>query len=882
MKIFIQYIVLLVFFFFANNTHLFAQKDILDKKITVNANNVSLVNLLDEISSKYKIDFTYSNDLINDDFLVTIKLKNKPFKSFIEILQHDYGIDYLIIENQLVLKPAALTKQDEKYTISGYLRDKSNGENMYGATIYIKEQETGTITNPYGYYSITLPAGTYTIIYHFIGYKDIVKVVDLKSDMTIDEFFEPSGFSLKEIEIKSSDNDEQIENNQMSEVNLSPKTLQNIPSCMGENEVIKSLNLVPGISNYGDGSTYYYVRGGARDQNLIMIDDAPVFNPSHVLGFFSAFIPNAIQSVKVYKGDFPVEYGDRLSSIMDIRTKEGNMFEYDGSGSIGPFISRISVDGPIFKEKSSFFISLRKSNLNWINHYEGEDISFTDINFKFNFKIGQKNRIYYSGYLGSDFFNMLNYTSSLMNGVRWSNFTNTLRWNHVFNKKLFSNTTIYTSSYDYNLILEEDLAQDISYYWNSNISTASLKTDFTYYLNPKNTIKFGYQYAFYGVIPGTLIFKDFNMSQIGYPVEYNKYADETSIYFGNDYKYNKRLSLKYGFRMSLWTNLGPGTEYVINTTHYPVDTLEYKQGERYNKFRNLEPRLSVQYKLNDISSFKVSYSRTVQYLQILTNSISPFTSIEIWYPSGPNILPQKSNQYILGYYRFLKKYNLNIATELYYKSMINQIDYKDHASVLLNPLIETQLRFGKTWSYGIELFADKNIGNFNFMMAYTYSRVWRLTNEVNNGLKYPAFQDRPHDFSLSASYKISKYFTSSISWVYATGSAISTPTGFLYYHNQPVPIYGEKNNSRLPDYHRLDLMLKIFLNPNSKKDFKHEILISVYNAYLRKNYYTINFNKIDDNGKITIPSDYLQEYDFVPTSRYLLGIIPSVTYNFKF
>ncbi|MFH2142330.1 MAG: TonB-dependent receptor [Bacteroidota bacterium] len=863
------------------STSSIAQQDVLEQKISVNYKNQPLGLVIDKISSDYKINFTYNNNLFPGDITVSIKMKNKKLHEVFDRLFTNTGIEYLVVENQIIFRKAEnsnISGKKKNFTIRGYIRDKKTGESLFGSSIYVKELLAGTTSNAYGFYSITLPEGIYQITYSFIGYKDIIININLDKDIYLSQEIEWNNEKLKEVVIESDEPDKIINETQMSEIKLSPKTIKQIPSYMGEAEVIKSLQSLPGVKVYGDGSTYYYVRGGERDQNLILIDEAPVYNPSHLLGFFSSFIPGAIKSVDIYKGDFPVQYGDRLSSIMDIRTKEGNLNNLDGNVSLGAFISRISLDGPIIKEKSSFFISYRRSNLNWLFFdEEGQKISFSDINSKINFKIGKKDRLFYSGYFGTDLFRKF-VSGSGSYGITWNNFTNSLRWNHIFSKKLFSNTTVFSSTYDYSLIMKKD-----TNFWHANISTLSIKSDFTYYINPSINTKFGYQFSFYGLTPGELIMENFNSSQVGYPSSFNKYAHELAIYLGNDHKLSDKLSARYGLRFSSWNNIGPGTEYIINTNYYPTDTINYMSGTSYNSYNNIEPRLSINYILNNHSSIKAGYSHGTQYLQVLTNSISPFTSLEIWFPSGPNILPQKAKHYALGYFTTIKKNSATISCETFYKTLSNQIDYKDHANMLLNPIIETELRFGKAWSYGVELLVKKDIGKLSGSVGYNYSRAFKQIKDINGDKAFPAFFDRPHEASIFIAYEFSKIFHFSANWVYSTGSTISVPTGFFYYQNQPIPIYGDKNNSRLPDYHRLDVMVTCYLNPESSHLFNHNLALTLYNVYWRKNYYTIYYNKTElSDGSIVIPSDHLQDYNYIPVSRYLLGLIPSLTYNLNF
>ncbi len=876
-----HFILLLILLVFAT-VNGFSQSDLLSKKVSVNVKNEQLSVVLENINEKYNINFSFSNDLITEDIKVTLKAKNKPLKTVLKKLLNDKQIEFLVVENHVIIKKKKIeensTSKNKKHTISGYIKDKETGELMIGATVYVKELVAGTITNAYGFYSITLPGGSYTLVYSFIGFNDVVIPIELNKNLKLDYGLNLNNEFLSEVIVEAEDDDEYLSNTQMSEIKMNSKSFQQIPSFMGETEVVKSLQLLPGIKSYGDGSTFFYVRGGERDHNLILIDEAPIYNPTHLLGFFSSFVPEAIKDVKIYKGDFPAMYGGRLSSLIDIKTKDGNKYKFGGNAGLGLFMSRFSLEGPIIKEKSSYFISFRKSNLKWLfSENPNQSLYFYDLNFKFNFKLGSKDRLFFSGYSGKDNFSNTGLGERNF-GINWKNTATTLRWNHLFNDKLFSNTTLTASNYNYFLVISEKN----NYYWNSKIANLCLKSDFTYYQTPELTIRFGMSITAHNFIPGKLELGD-NQFRSSYPVISPKNASETALYMTNEQKLNDKVIISYGGRLTSWSNIGEATEYTFNEKYSPIDTIIYEKGERYHKYVNFEPRLSINYLLNSVSSVKAGYHKTCQYLQLLSNSISPFTSLEVWLPSGPSIKPQKAHQFSLGYYRKVKKHNIDISVESFYKSMKNQIDYKDHANMLLNPLVEGELRFGKAWSYGIEFMAKRDFGKLSGRISYTYSRVLRKIKDVNNDNVYPAFQDRPHDISFNFSYKLSKAWLLAANWVYSTGSAISVPTAFYYYNGYSLPVYGEKNNGRLPDYHRLDLLVKLNLNPNHKGSFRHDISFTLYNAYWRKNYISLNYNQTElSDGSFIVPGNLLNPSEYVPTSIYLLGAIPSITYNIVF
>lgn len=862
----------------------------LNQKISVNLKNTEISEVIAKITEITNISFTYSSTLIPVDTKVTIKVRNKSVEEVFEKIFTENGIEYLIVERQIVLRPLktetdnnpVINKSSEKnkYSISGYLRDKTTGEILIGASVYAKGTTIGTFTNGYGFYSLTLPADEYEIVFSFIGYKSISQIIDLKKDFSISSDLETSNIEIKAVEVFA-DKEDEIFVSLHSNMKLNPKTINQMPGFVGDVDIIKSLQSVPGIKAYGDGSTLFYVRGGNSDQNLILVDEAPIYNPSHLFGFFSALAPEAIKDVEAFKGDFPASYGGRLSSVIDIKTKDGNMKEAVFSGSIGPFTSNMTLEGPLKKNKSSFFLSGRRANLDWLTLTNGKSlkINFFDLNAKLNFITNENDRFFASFYIGNDAISRSLSTSKNSFGISWNNVLGTIRWNHIYNKKLFSNTTIYSSKYNYYLYLSKELSD----YWNSSISNGTVKTNFTYFANALNTFKFGVELSSHASNPGNVSFSDSTVQKYA-PVIPRYNSREFDFYISNDQQLNDKLSVYYGLRVPIWKNIGETSVYYFNSSHQVTDTLIVGNDETYYSTVLLEPRINVRYSFSKNSAIKVGYSRSTQFIQVLSNSISPFTSLEVWVPSGPNIEPQKADQFSLGYARKLQKANLNFSAEAFYKNCYNQVDYEDHANMLFNPLMEGELRFGKSWSYGLELMLRKTEGNFTGWIGYTYSRVFKKIEGVNNGTTFPAFYDRPNDICLNIAYNTNKRWSFSANWVYMTGGAITTPIGFYYYNGYSIPLYGEKNNDRLPDYHRLDLLATIKLNkPSSEKKFQHSFTFTIYNAYARTNPISIDFNKIfDDNGNIVVPSDHSGQNELITTNISVAGFIPSVSYNFKF
>ncbi|MCH8905310.1 MAG: TonB-dependent receptor plug domain-containing protein, partial [Bacteroidetes bacterium] len=662
-----------------------------------------------------------------------------------------------------------------------------------------------------------------------------------------------------------------LDGSQMSTIDLKTSDVNKMQGFLGEVEVIKSLQSIPGIKSFGDGSVFFHVRGGNKDQNLILIDDAPIYNPSHLLGFFSSFTPDAIKDVKIYKADIPLSQGGALSSLIDIRTKDGNMQKYGVYGNIGLIANKLSVEGPFVKDKSSFFFSVRRSHIDFLFGLiteEESNISFYDVNAKVNTKINEKNRIFLSFYSGLDQFGIP--------GISWSNGALTFRWNHLFNDRLFSNTIINTSRYDYFLYLNSQKTE----FWQETITNGSFKTNFGFYKDPKNTIRFGLNISQHYFNPG-------NLTRSGAADEPAKILQSNArhlvTYISNEKKLNKKVTVRYGLRTNLWSNVGPSTYFLIGSEYEVTDTIIADRYEVFNRYNNPEPRISLRWSIDSVSSVKTSYGRTVQYLQLLSNSVSPFTSLEVWLPSGPNIKPQKADQVALGYYRKFMKAKSEFSAEVYYKLMYNQIDYEDHANLLLNPAIEGELRFGTGTAYGLELMMQRRQGRLTGWIAYTLSRAILEIEGINNDQPYPAFYDRPHDLTVYLDFELAERWELFANWIYTTGSAITTPTAFYTFQGTQVPIYDSKHNDRMPDYHRLDFSARWQLNRKKDNNFRHTLTFSIYNVYGRANPISINFNKKEIIfEEFIIPSNVLEGPKYVPTQRSLLGVIPSISYQFEF
>lgn len=755
---------------------------------------------------------------------------------------------------------STITQAQEKYTISGYVKDAATGEVLIGTNIYIKKLETGTITNNYGFYSLTIPEGEYIIVYRYVGYKpqELKLYINQKIKQNIE--LSPNAIEFQTVEVTGEAIDKNVKSSEMSAIQISPMEIQTVPILFGEQDILKTIQLIPGVKSVGEGNSGFYVRGGSADQNLILLDEAPVYNASHLIGFFSVFNSDAIKDVKLIKGAAPSEYGGRLSSVLDLKMNEGNSKEFDISGGIGLISSRLTLQGPIVKDEGSFIISARRTYIDlFLGLSSDEKIKntkfyFYDLNMKANYRLGENDRIYLSGYLGRD---VLGMNESFDNN--WGNTTLTLRWNHLFSDKLFLNTSLIYSNYDYEIKFgNSDNVPDIS----AAIQDYNLKTDFQYFINTKNNLRFGFNSIYHTFKSGKVAASTENA--VNYTEIPNKYALENAVYLSHELDVTQRLKINYGLRYSIFTVLGPGNVYTFDEDGETIDTKTYTRGEIIKNYSGLEPRLTANYLLDDKSSLKLSYARNTQYIHLLSNSTSS-TPLDLWHPSSSNLKPGISDQAALGYFRNFDNGNYETSVEVYYKDLKNQVDYKNGAEILMNEKVESQLVFGKGWAYGIEFFIKKKFGKLNGWIGYTWSKTERQFDNINNGRVFPARQDRTHDISIVGIYKPNKTWAFSATWVYNTGNAVTFPSGKYIIEGNTANLYTERNGYRMPDYHRLDLGVTYNFSEKSSLNF------SLYNAYSRKNAYTITFWENENDPTKT---------EAVRIA--LFSIVPSITYNFKF
>jgi hypothetical protein len=758
------------------------------------------------------------------------------------------------------------TQAQGKFSVSGVVKSKKNGETLIGASVRVLKASIGATTNDYGFYSISLPAGKYELEISAVGLKPFVVPVEVTKSVTVNVSLEEEAHeTLEEVKVMSSPRTgRSLSSTQMGVEKLTMKETKNIPVLMGERDVLKTIQLLPGIKSAGEGSSGFFVRGGAADQNLILLDEAPVYNASHMLGFFSTFNSDAIKDINVYKGGMPAQYGGRLSSVLDIKMNDGNNQEYDVAGSVGLISAKMNVEGPIQKDKSSFLVSGRRTYIDLFLKASGDSavnqntLYFYDLNAKMNFSLGTKDKLFLSGYFGRDKLGV-GETFSL----NWGNATGTMRWNHIFNNKLFSNTSLIFSNYDYKISIRSG-SNDFDVF--SQIRDWNIKEELQWFLSNKHTIRMGVNAISHTMRPGEI--SSTESSSINSSLLQKRYSWENAAYISDIWKVSEKFNVSYGVRATAFSIIGDGDFYNINANGNVTDTIHYGKGEVVKTYFNLEPRVAASYQLNSTTSLKSSYVRNVQNLHLISNSTSS-SPTDKWVASTNIIKPEISDQVSLGYYKNLVDNRYELTVEAYYKTMQNQVDYRDGADVFNNNAIETQLLFGKGRAYGLETMLKKKAGRFSGWLSYTLSKTERKIDGINNGTWYNARQDRTHDIAIVGSYQLNDKWTFSANWVYYTGDAITFPSGKYKVDDQVVFYYTERNGYRMPSYHRLDLGATLQLKKTKK--FSSELTFSLYNAYGRENAYTINFREAEDNPDKT---------EAVRVA--LFKFVPSVSYNFKF
>ncbi len=764
----------------------------------------------------------------------------------------------------------------QRFTLNGYVFDTLSGETIIGATISVNGESKGVASNQYGFYSLTLDQGTYNIQVSHVSYLTSSFTVVLDSNVQQNFSLMSKATAIAEVVVYSRRRDANVKNAQMGKIDLSITQMKNIPAFMGEVDILKVIQLLPGVRNAGEGNAGFYVRGGGPDQNLIMLDDAVVYNTGHLFGFFSIFNSDAIKNTSLIKGGMPAQYGGRISSVLDVAMKDGNINKFQAEGGIGLIASRLSIQGPIIKDKASFIVSARRTYLDALvkpfikesSAFYGSGYYFYDLNAKVNYRFSETNRIYLSGYFGRDVFDFNNKKRSFRSNIPWGNSTATLRWNHVFNRKLFANTTLVYNDYKF----EFNAAQnDFELKLSSGIRDGNAKIDFDYYPLPQHKMKFGGQYTFHKFIPNvvsgkqdSVIFEPNN--------EGTKYANETALYVQDDWEVSDKLKLSYGIRWSTFSQIGPFTKYVRDADRNKIDSTVYKGFEVVKSYGGLEPRATLRYAFNDETSVKFAVNRNYQYIHLVSNSSSTLPT-DLWVPSTFIVQPQISWQYAAGIFKNFKENTYETSVEVYYKNMRNQIEYKEgYTPSLSDP--EDEFVFGRGWSYGAEFFVNKVRGKFTGWIGYTLSWTWRKFPDLNDGERYPAKYDRRHDISVVGTYEINDKWRVGGVFVYGTGNATSLPERFYFINGVLTQEYSRINQYRLPSYHRIDFSATYTPIPKKEKRLQSSWVFSIYNAYSRLNPYFIYYDQDGTASQGTLSVEARQVS--------LFPLLPAVTWNFKF
>ncbi len=771
--------------------------------------------------------------------------------------------------------PGERTFSQEKFTFNGYIKDSLSGETLIGANIQLRTAGKGITSNQYGFFSITLPAGKYQLTCSFVGYQAKEINIDLTDNRQDNILLLPNAAAINNVTVYSRKRDNNVKMAQMGKIELSIATAKALPAFMGEVDILKTLQLLPGVRNAGEGNAGFYVRGGGPDQNLILLDDAVVYNTGHLFGFFSVFNSDAIKNVTLIKGGMPAQYGGRLSSVVDVAMKEGNQNKTQIDAGIGLIASRFSIQGPLKKNKASYMISARRTYIdalvkpfiNKSSDYYGSGYYFYDLNAKMNYQFSEKDRVYLSGYLGKDKFNFNNAKRSFFTEIPWGNSTATLRWNHIFNKKLFANTTLVYNDYKFSL---DGRQNDFRLKLSSGIRDLTAKTDIDFYPSPEHKIKLGVQYTYHTFLPNVLsgsqdstVFEPNNATK--------KQANEYAVYIQDDWELAKKWKLNLGLRYSVFQQVGNYTFYNRDVNGNKTDSVVYGAGKTVKAYGGIEPRATLRFAISDNESIKAAVTRNMQYIHLVTNAGTTLPT-DLWVPSTIRVKPQISWQYALGYFKNFKEGMFETSVEAYYKTMENQIEYKEgYTPSLKDP--EEEFVFGKGWSYGTEFFINKVKGRLTGWIGYTLSWTWRRFKDLNDGLKYPSRYDRRHDMSVVASYELNPKWRLSSVFIYGTGNATSLPERFYFIGGVLTQEYSRINAYRMNAYHRLDFAATYTPTPKKQRKYSAYWVFSLYNVYSRANPYFIYY---DQEGSFAT-----NNVKVVGKQVSLFPVIPSVTWNIR-
>lgn len=844
-----------------------AQEGTWDKlPVTLIDSTSNEVAILRQLEIQTGLSFAYPGQLLSGKKrAIRVDWREVPLKQALSELFPDPELVFKKIGNSLIIRPE--NRKEVRFHLNGYITDAATGEALIGATVSVEAPEAiGTASNAFGYYTLALVPGQYRVRIAYLGYRPEELLITFHAGRRVNIRLEANAQALQEVVVRARPAD-QVQPAKAGQHRIDIEQLNTLPTIGGEADVLKAIQMLPGINQAGEGSSGLYVRGGNLDQNLILLDDAPIYHASHLLGFFSTFHPDAIRHADMYTGNFPVRYGGRLSSVLNLRMKEGNRRQFSASGGLGLLASRLLLEGPIKQEKHSFMIAARRTYPDifldlFSNDDGGNKANFYDLNAKVNFTVNANNRIFFSAYRGQDIFRFFDAYENT-----WGNTTATIRWNRIFSEKLFANFTAVYSRYQYVI---DNLANLITISsWESGVRDLNLKADFTYTPTANNRLYFGLENILHRFEPGKDRLQRFGAIPTAKTLE-------QAIYLGHHRELG-RWTLGYGLRINANHNLGSSTLFRFDDHFQLQDSLYYGPGIFHSKF-NLAPRLSVQFRPSAGYRLSLGYSRTVQYIQELRNTTTGFNAFYTFLPSSPNLSEQKADQLSLGVQRSFQKAGIITSVEVYYKWLHNQLDFAPHSQLLQNPLVEGSIRSGKGRAYGLELNLEKIRGELTGGLSYTYARSFRTIPAINSGKTYPVYYDQPHNLKLQLSYQRGKRWQFAASWQYHSGGATTLPIGSFQYDGTVIPIYGERNAARLPDFHRMDLSATLHSKVKPERRYRHFWVLSIYNAYFKKNTLSIDVlpRREPDSGNVPDPTD-------VAVYRtYLLGIVPSVAYHFKF
>jgi len=840
------------------------------KKISFITQNTSISDALTKLSKDGNFYLNYNSKIFKAEKTTSLNFKETEIAAILHnILKNTYTGFVVTQDEQVVLYELNDPIKSKKYTISGFVADKETGEALLGTNIYLSGLTIGCISNLYGFYSLTVPEGEYSIIYSFAGYESEIITQKLDQNKILNIELSESPYSMDTVVVKANLEEDFVKSTKMGTITLVPKENSKIPVLLGEQDIFRVIQLLPGVAQSKEADCGFYVRGGNSDQNLILLDEAPVYNAFHMLGTFSVFNSDAIKDVKLIKGSAPARYGGKLSSVIDIQMKEGNKKEYRGDASIGLIFSRVTYEGPLIKDRSSFMISGRRTYADIFTSMSDDEtvnnssLYFYDFNVKTNLKLNESNRIYLSGYFGNDLVAIAgdeNDGSAEDVSNDWGNKTVTFRWNHIYNEKLFSNSSLIFSQFKYGMNIESDQEKIEN---SSAIDDLTLKTDFQYFINPGNNLNFGLYYVNHLYQPAKILVEDTERLDLRIG---EKSANEAGAYISHEWQINADLKIEYGTRYTMFLVDGEDDNLNIDQMEeipQEFDDIEFHKKE-HTAYHGFEPRFTANYLLSPLNSVKFGYARNFQNVHLLSSSTAG-TPLSVWHPSSSSVKPQYADQFSLGFFQNYWEENLEISLEVYYKDMQNQIDYKDGADLLLSSYYDSELAFGRGWAYGAEFFVKKQIGKLTGWIGYTISKSARKFSEINDGKSYPATYDRTHDFAIVGIYKLNERWTFSANWIYQTGMAITMPYGKYIIDGRVIEAYTERNAFRMPAYHRMDIGITYETQNGGTWNF------TLYNAYGQRNAYSIYFRNKQGSRQIK---------EAVKLS--LFSYVPSLSYSFTF